>query len=250
MASHQLRESSDFNPVSYLTKSSKGSNNFESKSNATAVDKMKSTPEGECNHFPSPSSKMPAHTALEKTTNPHLATLSTELKLQIMNNLDKVSSTCLGVTCKTFYNLYLEKHGVVRLSSGGNKFVRNGKMLANYLAKWVLEISSIITTKLIAKWMKEEEENALEEARYSWYGLDRGDYQEIADSYMRAVAEKGFKYQKRPDIEDFIDEHHLDKIDRFERACDMLEMDPDIAQGLDMDFFQAGMEMVGSDCED
>jgi len=55
----------------------------------------------------------------------------------IMKNLDEVSSACLGVTCKAFYSFHMKKHGAVRLSSGGKKYVEDGKMLANYLIDWV-----------------------------------------------------------------------------------------------------------------
>jgi hypothetical protein len=41
--------------------------------------------------------------------------LSTELHFEVFKYLDRVSSTCLGLTCKTFYPIHKKLHGIVRL---------------------------------------------------------------------------------------------------------------------------------------
>ena len=96
-----------------------------------------------------------------------------------------------------------------------------------------------------------EKERALSEASHLGYGLDEDDHEEIANNYIRAVAKKnGFKYVSRPNIENFMDDEHFDKINRFERVCDRLGIDPEIAEGLDQDMMQGAMEMTESDWED
>jgi hypothetical protein len=46
---------------------------------------------------------------------PHLVTLAPEIHLLLIDILDPVSSTCLGLTCKVFYNLHRARHGTVPL---------------------------------------------------------------------------------------------------------------------------------------
>ena len=46
-----------------------------------------------------------------------LSTLPAELQLAIISCLDPVSSTCLGLTCKTFYPIHIALHGVVYLGT-------------------------------------------------------------------------------------------------------------------------------------
>jgi hypothetical protein len=41
--------------------------------------------------------------------------LSTEIHFEVFKYLDRVSSTCLGLTCKTFYPIHKKLHGIVRL---------------------------------------------------------------------------------------------------------------------------------------
>lgn len=41
--------------------------------------------------------------------------LSTELNFEVFKYLDRVSSTCLGLTCKTFYPIHKKLHGIVPL---------------------------------------------------------------------------------------------------------------------------------------
>lgn len=44
-----------------------------------------------------------------------LTNIPTELQLTIFDRLHPVSSTCLGLTCKTFYRNHRTLHGVVKL---------------------------------------------------------------------------------------------------------------------------------------
>jgi hypothetical protein len=49
------------------------------------------------------------------STRSHLLALPPELHLEIFKHLDPVSSTCLGLTCKGFYLIHKQLHGVVGL---------------------------------------------------------------------------------------------------------------------------------------
>lgn len=66
--------------------------------------------------------------------------------------------------------------------------------------------------------MEEEKEEVKQEAGALWDGLDEYEYEWITEQYMSAAEEKGFKYQDRPNLEDFIDEELLDKCDKCDRA--------------------------------
>jgi hypothetical protein len=49
------------------------------------------------------------------STRSHLLALPPELHLEIFKHLHPVSSTCLGLTCKEFYPIHKQLHGVVNL---------------------------------------------------------------------------------------------------------------------------------------
>jgi hypothetical protein len=54
-------------------------------------------------------------THLESSTKSQLATLPTELHLKIFKYLPRISSACLGVTCKVLYRIHWSIHGRVQL---------------------------------------------------------------------------------------------------------------------------------------
>ena len=54
-------------------------------------------------------------------SNRHLLTLPDELKLNIISNLDRVESACLGLTCKQLYAIHWQKHGKVDLEGWERK---------------------------------------------------------------------------------------------------------------------------------
>ncbi|PMD14450.1 hypothetical protein NA56DRAFT_711027 [Hyaloscypha hepaticicola] len=49
------------------------------------------------------------------STRSHLLALPPELHLEIFKHLRPVSSTCLGLTCKEFYRIHKQLHGMVGL---------------------------------------------------------------------------------------------------------------------------------------
>lgn len=70
------------------------------------------------------------------TTRLHIQSLPKELQLEIFDHLGPVPSTCLGLTCKEFYEIHRKKHGVVSLkhstlcsTSSGLKGVTLGQLL-------------------------------------------------------------------------------------------------------------------------
>lgn len=64
--------------------------------------------------------------------------LPTELHLCILDYLDPVSSTCLGVTCKKFYGIHRERYGTVSLFKENLR----GKPLFLLLYRWILSGST------------------------------------------------------------------------------------------------------------
>ena len=70
--------------------------------------------------FPQPIRSFLTHLLESQSSDPEtsgLASLPTELVLKIFEGLNRVASTCFGLTCTTFYVIYKSLHGKVPLVS-------------------------------------------------------------------------------------------------------------------------------------
>jgi len=67
-------------------------------------------------------------------------TLPTEIHLLIFDQLHVITSTCLGLTCKTFYNIHFNLHGKVPLDMEDTRlaFPPDGIALTTLLERWML----------------------------------------------------------------------------------------------------------------
>jgi hypothetical protein len=57
----------------------------------------------------------PIHLDVPALRTATITAMPTELKLNILRFLTKADSTCLGLSCKLFYDLHWERHGKVKL---------------------------------------------------------------------------------------------------------------------------------------
>ncbi|KAH8766566.1 hypothetical protein BGZ57DRAFT_930399 [Hyaloscypha finlandica] len=74
---------------------------------------------------------------MNTSTSSRIASIPSELQLEIFSYLDPVSSTCLGLTCKKLYSLSKKVRGATKLNAvywvpGGRSF----NYLGDLLEKW------------------------------------------------------------------------------------------------------------------
>jgi hypothetical protein len=81
---------------------------------------------------------MPESPAL--TTPLTLQTLPTEIHLIIFDHLHVITSTCLSLTCKDFYDIHFNLHGKVALDLSDTRFAfpPDGVPLTTLLEGWML----------------------------------------------------------------------------------------------------------------
>jgi hypothetical protein len=60
-----------------------------------------------------------------------------ELRLAVFDHLDPVTSTCLGLTCKSFYKIHRSYHSKVRLNQEVRSMDGRRYLLHEILRKWV-----------------------------------------------------------------------------------------------------------------
>jgi len=82
-----------------------------------------------------------------------LLTLSSDIILEIFDRLSPISSTCLGLTCKTFYTIHREIHGSVDLNTsssyeitcpmGGESKIAEGKLHV-FLHGWMWRGANLV----------------------------------------------------------------------------------------------------------
>lgn len=71
-----------------------------------------------------------------------------ELHNYLFQFLDPVASTCLGLTCKSFYNIHRSFNGTVSL--GANTSDENGRPLHEFLGRWIGEgLSDVMRIRFV-----------------------------------------------------------------------------------------------------
>ncbi|PMD23573.1 hypothetical protein NA56DRAFT_715998 [Hyaloscypha hepaticicola] len=88
-------------------------------------------------------SAIPEITCIVPNTQEHsetttISSLPTEIQLKIIKNLDRVSSVCLGITNKKFYDIHKELHPKVPLIAA-HLYTKGGMRLFGLLKEWMKE---------------------------------------------------------------------------------------------------------------
>lgn len=148
-----------------------------------------------------------------------LQNLPAEIRLHIIEDLDPASSTCLGVTCKAFYNLYWVTNKKVPLNTWvpdtkdtedieDIEYTEDCPMLAKLLKDWV-EKSSAVSLMYdwsespgrfltIASFNKSMEEHPIRQDHFSqayselqmeWPGIALADYDPILDEFNESYCD-------------------------------------------------------------
>jgi hypothetical protein len=101
-----------------------------------------------------------------------------ELHLELFQHLDKVTSTCLGLTCKIFYSIHRAIHGKVKLKSPSGT--------PTYMVHPDGRTRDL--TRLISKWMGPD---------YHWMGWERGKFKKICFKTWRQMEKEYIKAEQK-----------------------------------------------------
>lgn len=160
--------------------------------------------------------------------------------MKILGHLGRVSSACLGVTCKSFYGFHRAKYGTVRLSTNEygytRDYVKGGETLANSLISWVPKEIQFYNYKDRVFVTEEEFEELVDEwcdqeSRDFWRDNFPGFYPEPEDdqiriSYLDALREHGMEYEDWPEPREFVDDWLKSYVDDWLTLCDRKNWDP------------------------
>ncbi|PMD40807.1 hypothetical protein L207DRAFT_529114 [Hyaloscypha variabilis F] len=143
----------------------------------------------------------------------HITTIPAELKLNIFDYLNPVTSACLGVSFKSFYGFHRDKCGILKLNidewERRGAYKKNSKLLANFLRSWVPEhlrfynwrdcvfVTEDSFTDLVRDWIYEDKMVFRQGLTYDFPGLDESEYIKITQRYVNFLKSSGMIYENK-----------------------------------------------------
>ncbi|KAN0095265.1 hypothetical protein V8E51_015976 [Hyaloscypha variabilis] len=123
----------------------------------------------------------------------HITTIPAELKLNIFDYLNPVTSACLGVSFKSFYGFHRDKCGILKLNI--DDWVPEHLRFYNW--RDCVFVTEDSFTDLVRDWIYEDEMVFRQGLTYDFPGLDESEYIKITQRYVNFLKSSGMIYENK-----------------------------------------------------